>query len=830
VNGITRLEPEKQDGPCEYKLHLLLRSRRKFVSMTTATDTSNLHAKPGTPVITAVTAAEVSNLRASYQPSPQTRQARLQQLTTQLLWRLQQSSPFHSSSNSQLVLPVLPEATPRLGVPEKPARLLPGLEESQGALYELGVADDGTLVGLVEDELDESLNNLRAMAASLGCVCEVLLKSAIGLCEWETTHNNDGTGDRTVLHHGQLFVAEILVRPDSNAATASSDSVLPILTTSDANVPVHSNHDIDQLRIAFVGASTAGKSTLVGTLTGSMLDNGRGKSRLSLLKHRHEIASGITSSVAHELIGYRLGAASDEYVVNYAAGDVSSWTDIHNIAERQCFLIDSPGLIRYAKSTFRSLVSWHPHWVIICVASDEDEDASSRLPQSSAALEAVIVESTISLAYLTLCLRLELPIVIAITKMDLATKSGLKTVLSKVLSALKAAGRQPMLLSSPSLPIPGFALDSNQALPDLQQISPVEAVEMKKAIETIQLGESKNAVPIIMTSAVSGAGIGKLHGLLGQITKSDPIVGGVESVPTRPRCLFYVDEVFSIPPSKVYSTDAVARLEGQGIVLCGRVERGSISVGDTLCLGPLPSTEIVPSFVAARSKSYSAQDVRRNLITKPASLAKSLQEANPLLPANEHLQDSTFVTVRVVSVRSLRLPVLGMESGETGTIGVELSDANCDAAVLQRTKKGMVLLSSPCDLAAYRSFTATFPATDFVASSPPLILGGHAQAYVNSIRAAVKVTAVALADDEVESSSPAEVFTFDDDDEEGSNSDKRQEKEIKITFRFMNTVEWMETGDKVLVVPNVASGPVAGQIAPNTSLLGFVGRINELHR
>ena len=79
-------------------------------------------------------------------PSTHARQSRLQQLTTQLLWRLQQSSPFHSSSNADLILPVLPEATPKLGVPDRPAKLLPGLEESQGALYEIGVADDGSLL------------------------------------------------------------------------------------------------------------------------------------------------------------------------------------------------------------------------------------------------------------------------------------------------------------------------------------------------------------------------------------------------------------------------------------------------------------------------------------------------------------------------------------------------------------------------------------------------------------------------------------------------------------------------------------------------------------
>lgn len=279
-------------------------------------------------------ASETPLQRSSYQPSPQTRQARLQQLTTQLLWRLQQSSPFHSSSNAELILPVLPEATPRLGVPDRPARLLPGLEESQGALYEIGVADDGTLVGLVEDELDESLNNLRAMAASLGCVVDELRRLAVGTCEWEEflSESTDSTHNRE-----QLYVAEVLVHPEAKMAPLlppegidSPSKVAPLEQAR--STPSH-----DQLRVTLTGPSAGGKSSLLGTLTTSSLDNGRGKSRLSLLKHRHEIASGITSSVAHELLGYRVQDDLVE-VVNYASGDVSTWTDIHALSDRLCFV------------------------------------------------------------------------------------------------------------------------------------------------------------------------------------------------------------------------------------------------------------------------------------------------------------------------------------------------------------------------------------------------------------------------------------------------------------------------------------------------------------
>jgi GTPase len=113
-----------------------------------------------------------------------------------------------------------------------------------------------------------------------------------------------------------------------------------------------------QLRITLTGPTTSGKSSLLGTLSTATLDNGRGKSRLSLLKHRHEIVSGVTSSVAQELIGYK-----DDRVINYASGNVTSWTDIHSSAEngRLVFVSDSAGHPRYRRTTVRGLVGWAPH-------------------------------------------------------------------------------------------------------------------------------------------------------------------------------------------------------------------------------------------------------------------------------------------------------------------------------------------------------------------------------------------------------------------------------------------------------------------------------------
>ena len=103
---VTRLQAEPQEGPVEYKLHLLLRPRRKFRSTSTGSQISgSKHSK-----FSGEHAAHRAIADNSFDSNPssgsvtpsasmqQTRQHRLEQLTTQLLWRLQQSSPHHTSS------------------------------------------------------------------------------------------------------------------------------------------------------------------------------------------------------------------------------------------------------------------------------------------------------------------------------------------------------------------------------------------------------------------------------------------------------------------------------------------------------------------------------------------------------------------------------------------------------------------------------------------------------------------------------------------------------------------------------------------------------------
>lgn len=49
---------------------------------------------------------------------------------------------------------------------------------------------------------------------------------------------------------------------------------------------------------------SSGKSTLIGVLSSSGLDDGRGAARSLVLRHRHEQENGRTSAVTMEIMGY----------------------------------------------------------------------------------------------------------------------------------------------------------------------------------------------------------------------------------------------------------------------------------------------------------------------------------------------------------------------------------------------------------------------------------------------------------------------------------------------------------------------------------------------
>ncbi|PFH55219.1 hypothetical protein XA68_10356 [Ophiocordyceps unilateralis] len=824
--GLTKLQAEPERGPTEYKLHLLLRPRRVYTSMSTTRYGSS------SPKAIVSDRSPLNNASTSPKTSSLPQRERLKHLTTQLLWRLQQSSPYHASGSDALAVPKLPGHGVEFDAPSKIERLVPGLRESRGALYELGVSDDGTLVGLTEDEMDDSIATLRLMAASLGCAVDVVRMVIVGDCEWvEPTEpvSVDASTPREATQWARLWVAEALVTPILGCRGFGDSGRSPSLCaphTSTAATLSGRGSSTPQLRVTLTGPTTSGKSSLLGTLSTGTLDNGRGKSRLSLLKHRHEIVSGVTSSIAQELIGYK-----DEEIINFARANIESWVDIHDSAEngRLVFVSDSGGHPRYRRSVLRGLMSWASHWSILCIAADGNDDIETHAGGSSTAPKVLTdtpAEKDLVKAHLALALKLNMPMAIVITKLDLASKSSLHRTMARVLTSIKEAGRIPRILHP-----------DQRLLGEPNHISPEDRCKVQAVLNSMaESGSLTSEVPILLTSAVRGTGIGLVHALFARLPLS-PMPASwdftINSVETRhPNCLFHIDDTFRFPESHIVLSPGSEGQVGQGVIASGHVRFGSLSVGDTVVIGPFQSVagETCGSDLAMRENSPPGSCNKllpRPSIALPLAASKDQRSRTVAVEVDEEWRKA-----KVVSIRNLRLPVFALEAGQAGSIGLVFEP---DFRTIEpadeppRIRRGMVLALTDggLSLQAASIFTAVF-------SDPKirsLVEGSLVQLYFTSVRAVARAVGICHHDidgqDADEHMTPSagvsnvmSVKVAVNGNAYQSALPSREAGRAKVTLELLHSREWIGVGCTILLLETGSRD--------KTGLEGFVGRRKTL--
>jgi GTPase len=135
----------------------------------------------------------------------------------------------------------------------------------------------------------------------------------------------------------------------------------------------------------------AGKSTMLGVLVKGGLDDGRGKARVNLFRHKHEVESGRTSSVGMEIMGFDV---QGEVVTSSVPGRKLTWEEIgkrsvistkffdHARANRnQAKVIsftDLAGHERYLRTTVFGLLSSSPNYCLLMVAANNGLIGMSR--------------------------------------------------------------------------------------------------------------------------------------------------------------------------------------------------------------------------------------------------------------------------------------------------------------------------------------------------------------------------------------------------------------------------------------------------------------------
>ncbi|CAH3165580.1 unnamed protein product [Porites evermanni] len=199
------------------------------------------------------------------------------------------------------------------------------LQEGDGeAIYEIGVEDNGMFVGLTREELDSSLNTLNVMASKLGAHTTLLRRHVV-----------ESTGSSFAREVAEVFVRRV---PD--------------------------DQKFIDIRLAVLGNVDAGKSTLLGVLTHDELDNGRGRARLNLFRHLHEIQSGRTSSISHEILGFN----SKGEVINYSESRTAE--DICEQSSKLITFIDLAGHHKYLRTTIFGLTGHSPDFAMLVIAGN----------------------------------------------------------------------------------------------------------------------------------------------------------------------------------------------------------------------------------------------------------------------------------------------------------------------------------------------------------------------------------------------------------------------------------------------------------------------------
>lgn len=322
------------------------------------------------------------------------------------------------------------------------------LREGQGeAIYEIGVSDSGHLQGLADHDMATSLGTLKQMAHKLGATTTVLRRKSV---------------------IGSRSVAEVLVRkiPDDQ-------------------------HNIE-IRVAVLGSVNAGKSTLLGVLTQGELDNGRGRARLNMFRHMHEIQSGRTSCISHETLGFdQIGN-----VINYKYNEMMTAEEISDRSSKLVTFMDLAGHRRYIRTTVQALTGYVPHHAMLVVSSGT-EGINSMTKE-----------------HLDIVLALDMPFFIVVTKIDATSPEAILLELKQILTSV-GCRKVPLLVTTED---DVLTAGSHQ--------------------------HTEQVVPIFCVSNVTGEGLERVTRFLYVV--SPGISNSEKERLEQEPCEFHVDEIFKV--------------------------------------------------------------------------------------------------------------------------------------------------------------------------------------------------------------------------------------------------------------------------------------------
>lgn len=261
------------------------------------------------------------------------------------------------------------------------------LEDGHGeTLFDIGFEHNGDSMHLNKADWDKAWARLQEAASKARADCQLLLTKNVGGDVESQVAANDKDKDCS---------AKVLIR--QNPATVEH---------------------VIETRIAVVGNVDAGKSSMLGVLVKGDLDDGRGRARVNLFRHKHEIETGRTSSVGMEIMGFD---THGQVITSDVPGRKLSWEEIGKRSAKVITFTDLAGHERYLRTTVFGLLSSSPNYCLLMVAANNGLVGMSK-------------------EHLGIALALNVPVMVVITKIDICPPHILEQTITQITKILKSPG------------------------------------------------------------------------------------------------------------------------------------------------------------------------------------------------------------------------------------------------------------------------------------------------------------------------------------------------------------------------------------------------------
>lgn len=340
----------------------------------------------------------------------------------------------------------------------------------------------------------------------------------------------------------------------------------------------------NDVRLAMIGNVDSGKSTLIGVLTNSILDDGRGGARSQVLKHRHEQENGRTSAVTVEIMGYK----GETQILPVARNHAARWSEVMEKSDHSVTLIDLCGHEKYLKTTLFGLTGLVPDYALLVVGSNMGVQMMTK-------------------EHISIACALNIPMIVIITKIDICPPNILQNTRKTMAKLLRANDKMPFPMKDES--------------------------SVQVAVESIA---SNRITPVFAISAVSGDGVDLLKSFVNKVRRSESRYNGLENDP---------EVSYDRMPIIHFPIDGVYEVRGVGVIVGGTVMRGKISVNTTLFLGPDRTGSFMPVTIKSiecrrvaftevkrgQSATFAIRSVNRKIALKKSNFRKGMVLVDQLI-------------------------------------------------------------------------------------------------------------------------------------------------------------------------------------------------------